>query len=157
VANALIWHYEEMGCGLFFYGMIGETSTVFLDLRWACIATGATKSHPRFFSFVNNAFALTFFITRNVLLGYGVFYMVIELLYPSFADGFHWYQLSCMCLVMGYCLNLFWLSKIIGSVIGGKSPETPHDKSARSSLKKKSSTKSSGQATPRRSARRKAD
>jgi hypothetical protein len=95
--------------------IIGELSTIFLNIRWALIKTG--RGSAAIFQGVQYAFALTFFITRVVIYLYGVMelFQQREILFEIVSTGrvpgiFMGITLSFVGA--GSLLNAVWFQKI---------------------------------------------
>ena len=92
--------------------IVGEASTPFLNLRWACIK--AKKTDGAFFDVVQKLFAVVFVITRFFVYGAGLghlFYMIYKLGDNVPTDKFvTWINVTLV--TGGFLLNLVWLRKI---------------------------------------------
>lgn len=95
--------------------IIGELSTIFLNIRWVLIKTG--RGNTGFFQGVQYSFALTFFIARVVIYLYGVMelFQQREILLGIVSSGrvpgiFMGITLSFVGA--GSLLNLIWFQKI---------------------------------------------
>ncbi|KAL3935299.1 MAG: hypothetical protein SGBAC_009155 [Bacillariaceae sp.] len=100
--------------------IIGELSTIFLNIRWTLIKTGRGSSTV--FQSVQYAFALTFFITRVVVYLYGVMelFQQREILFGIVSSGrvpgiFMGITLSFVGA--GSLLNIIWFQKIAAMAI----------------------------------------
>jgi hypothetical protein len=130
--NCVLWQYLEAGCYGFIVGVIGETSTIFVDLRWFFIATGFTKSKA--FDVIQYTFALTFFITRVCFFPVMVYNFVVNMVLPDFtfdetsyvpiAYDFQLYHVCVGLLGVAALLNMYWFTLIAGAVVG-KASEKP--------------------------------
>lgn len=95
--------------------IIGELSTILLNIRWALIKTG--RGDTIFFQGVQYAFALTFFITRVVIYLYGVMELCQqrEILFEIVSSGRVPGIFMAMTLSFvgaGSLLNAIWFQKI---------------------------------------------
>ena len=101
-------------CLPFTWLIMGEASTIFLNVRWVLIATGKS----RWIGWINIPFALTFFCTRCVLYGWGLWRFLTE--DPNlFVDWSVW-QVTPVVFGSGYLLNLGWLYRIATLRSGAK-------------------------------------
>ncbi|CAJ1966821.1 unnamed protein product [Cylindrotheca closterium] len=95
--------------------IIGELSTIFLNIRWALIKTG--RGNTIFFQGVQYAFALTFFITRVVIYLYGVFELfqrretLFEIVSTGRVPGI-FMGITLSFVAAGSLLNAIWFQKI---------------------------------------------
>lgn len=96
---------------MFSWLIIGESSTPFLNVRWFLIRQGL--GHTAYMTFVSLAFAVTFFLTRFCIYGTGLVHALFN--FRAFPPDYpHWGALSVMAfVVLGFFLNLIWLSKIM--------------------------------------------
>mmetsp|Transcript_16524 Transcript_16524/g.67867 ORF Transcript_16524/g.67867 Transcript_16524/m.67867 type:complete len:197 (-) Transcript_16524:1238-1828(-) len=89
--------------------IVGEVSTIFLNIRWFLIKLGYGATS--FMTAANFLFALTFFIARIVVYTFGVYdlyYSAQYLTRPNMVG-------RCMLvggILIGYVLNLIWFKKI---------------------------------------------
>lgn len=112
VAMVQLWFSRS--CFPFTWLILGELSTVFLDMRWWLIGTGQTESRSSAFMAVQVLFALSFFATRVLLYGWGLWRLLSE--DPNvFAEASVW-QITPVALTAGYALNLFWFVGIVGKL-----------------------------------------
>ena len=106
--------YYKRSCFPFTWLILGELSTVFLDVRWWLIGTEQTETRSGAFMAAQVLFALSFFVTRVLLYGWGLWRLLSE--DPNvFADTSLW-QITPVALALGYALNLWWFYGIVGSV-----------------------------------------
>lgn len=95
--------------------IIGELSTIFLNIRWALIKTG--RGSTPFFQWVQYSFALTFFITRVVIYLYGVLELfqqrdiLIRVVSRGRVPGI-FMTITLSFVGAGSLLNLIWFQKI---------------------------------------------
>ena len=108
-AVAVIQLLYSRSCLPFTWLIMGEASTVFLNIRWFLIASGQS----RWVHWANLPFALTFFLTRVLLYGWGLWRFLSE--DPNlFVDRSVW-QVTPVVFVCGYLLNLWWMCRICAS------------------------------------------
>lgn len=95
--------------------MLGETSSLFLNVRWGLINTGRGDSLA--LTRTNYAFALTFFVFRVVVFWGGLWHIFTRerphLLAPPHAAPPWSVDVLCAALVCGAALNAFWFAKIV--------------------------------------------
>lgn len=104
---------------MFYALVLGETSTIFLNIRWMMIATDETTR----IGLVSALFASSFFCCRVLVYGYCLWTTFTEDS-KVFADMSGW-QVAPMATVLGYGLNLFWLRSIILNAISRRGPKDP--------------------------------
>ena len=107
-----LWYSRS--CLPFCWLIIGEFSTIFLDIRWYLIGTEQTESRSGAFMAVQVLFLISFVATRIILYGWGLWRFFFEN-ENVFADLSPW-QLTPVALFAGYGLNWFWLFGILGSI-----------------------------------------
>jgi len=95
--------------------LLGEISTLFLNLRWFLIQSGRGDSAA--LHRTNYAFAATFFITRVVIMALGLWHGVSRsapILLASPYNAPSW-AVSTICITVGggALLNAFWMYKIV--------------------------------------------
>lgn len=110
VASFINGYYTIM---LFPFGwlIMGELSTVFLNIRWFLIQTG--RGVTPLMKYCNYTFAGLFFLTRVVLYGWGLVHMALnrnDLLDVPAPKPL--VLLVVGLLVLGYILNLIWMKSI---------------------------------------------
>mmetsp|Transcript_3343 Transcript_3343/g.7370 ORF Transcript_3343/g.7370 Transcript_3343/m.7370 type:complete len:321 (-) Transcript_3343:4858-5820(-) len=96
--------------------VVGEASTIFLNLRWFLLKTGRNNG---LLAWINALFAGAFFLTRNIVYTAGMvhlfFFSRMELQSLEDASGVPksllW--MTCGCIVLGWALNCVWGSKIL--------------------------------------------
>ena len=103
--------------------VVGEGSTIFLNIRWYLLKSGRDKGV--WIDRINGLFALTFFITRIGIYSAGM----IHVLYYSWEEvlslpkvcGVPWSMLglTCGCMILGWVLNFVWGYKILSMVVVG--------------------------------------
>ena len=123
--DTIIHHCLFMGAALvngyyviyifpFSWLIMGELSTIFLNIRWFLIQTG--RGSTKMMKWCNYIFAIFFFLTRVILYGWGLYLMsrpdvwtvILELPAPKYL------VLSVLgLLVIGYFLNLLWMKSIV--------------------------------------------
>ena len=95
--------------------LLGEVSTLFLNLRWFLIQTGRGDSAA--LHRTNYAFATTFFITRVVIMALGLWHGVTRsaplLLAPPYSAPSWAVSTICVTVGCGALLNAFWMYKIV--------------------------------------------
>ena len=100
--------------------IVGELSTIFLNLRWFLLKSG--RERTALLDKINGLFAATFFLTRIGIYSAGV----IHLFYYSFPElcrlpdesgvPVAFLGLTCGCILLGLGLNILWGYKILGMV-----------------------------------------
>ena len=111
--------------------LVGETSTIPLNLRWILINTNRGDT-PALHA-TNMAFAVSFFIVRCIIYGLGLFHLLwslkseaqvrVVLLDNRRGDlPRSFLYLVVALLVGGYGLNLMWFRKILAMAQRGKKP-----------------------------------
>jgi hypothetical protein len=117
--------------------VIGECSTIFLNVRWYLLKSGrgggkrsssrnmGRRSNYYYYEINNGLFALTFFITRMGIYSAGMvhvlYYSRKEVLSLPEVSGvpMSMLGLTCGCMILGWILNFVWGWKILSMVIGG--------------------------------------
>lgn len=104
--------------------IIGELSSIFLNLRWFLIQTG--RGNTNAMKLCNMAFACLFLVTRVVFYGLGLLHMLKhgkDVMAVNASKTLVIFVL--VLLIAGYCLNLFWMRSIckIATGRGKKSDE----------------------------------
>eukprot|EP00797_Seminavis_robusta_P022296 Sro353_g124670.2 (212) ;mRNA; r:68857-69492 len=95
--------------------IIGEISTLFLDIRWFLIKTG--RGDTNFFQWMQYLFATSFFCTRVVIYSAGVLELfgqrsvLRDLVANGHVPGF-FMGTTLLFIGAGCLLNLFWFQKI---------------------------------------------
>ena len=102
--------------------IIGECSSIFLNIRWFLIVTGRGASALLHAS--NVAFAVAFFLARIVAYALGVAHLGYHRQDLLSTPGFGCCSKPLLYLVLGmlapaYGLNLVWMSKIVRVARGG--------------------------------------
>lgn len=88
---------------------MGELSTIFLCLRHGMLKCEYTK--PLSFRIVSVLFAITFFFSRIVVYIFGLHHFV---LYSSrLRDGLLYDHVFLYALIGAFCLNCYWMIKIL--------------------------------------------
>ena len=133
--DIVVHHLVFMTCSLinggfqilpypFTWLILGELSTIFLNIRWLLIKTG--RGRTLLFQIIQSLFALTFFLTRVVIYSFGVMelFQQRDLLKGMVADG----RVPGIFMVItlsfvgaGSALNLVWFQKIAALVISKQS------------------------------------
>ena len=102
--------------------VVGEGSTVFLNVRWYLLKSGRDKG--RMIDAVQGLFALTFFATRIIIYSAGMIHLLYnsreELVSLPELSGVPWAMLgmTCGCMILGWLLNIVWGYKILLMVVG---------------------------------------
>ena len=119
--------------------VIGECSTIFLNVRWYLLKSGrgggrgasssgtsmGRRSNDYYYEINNGLFALTFFITRIGIYSAGMVHLLYysrkEVLSLPEVSGVPWSMLGLTigCMLLGWILNFVWGWKILSMVIGG--------------------------------------
>ncbi|KAL3783990.1 hypothetical protein HJC23_013370 [Cyclotella cryptica] len=100
--------------------VVGELSTIFLNLRWFLLKSGRDKS--LLLERANMSFAASFFLTRNVVYTLGMVHLFYvswkELSMLSEVSGVPvgWLLLTVGCIFLGWGLNVVWGYKILKMV-----------------------------------------
>lgn len=90
----------------FLWLILGETSTIFLNVRWMLYKNGLEKTR---FYLVNGIFlVLTFFLFRILLYGAGLLYMFVHLMPVINEADSVFMRYSPYILVAAYTLNIKW-------------------------------------------------
>ena len=110
--------------------IVGEMSTIFLNIRWFMLKTGhgaGVNNNKLLMNRVNGMFATTFFITRIGIYTAGM----IHLFYYSYEELRSLPEetgvpppllgVTCSCMVLGWALNMIWGYKILAMVVGSGS------------------------------------
>ena len=101
--------------------VVGEGSTIFLNIRWYLLKSGRDKGI--WIDRINGLFALTFFITRIGIYSAGMIHVLYysweEVLSLPEACGVPWSMLglTCGCMILGWVLNFVWGYKILSMVV----------------------------------------
>jgi hypothetical protein len=93
--------------------IIGELSTLPLNLRWVLIQSG--RGDTRLMTWTNRAFALTFFLGRVVVYGLGLLHL-FRSWEPHVEEAclrVPGLRVVCALFVAGYGLNLVWFRRIV--------------------------------------------
>lgn len=124
---ATVAGYFQLHPFMFGWLIVGESSTVFLNMRWFLIKSGYTDNP--FFKLNQLAFVLVFFFTRFCVYGAGLVYQIDMLgQMPEYIPK--WAVYSTMAfVVIGFFLNMAWMYKIIQAV------RRPHKKTSGQSKK----------------------
>ena len=108
--------------------MIGELSTVFLNVRWILIKAGQGQTTT--FKIIQNLFALSFFITRIIIYTRGVYEwwigkrpILTDIVSQGHVPALPMLSIACSIL-FGWLLNLFWFYKILMMGRGRKQHNT---------------------------------
>lgn len=102
--------------------IVGEGSTIFLNLRWFLLKSGR-ETGPALDK-INGLFAFTFFLTRIGIYSVGIIdlfhYSLPELKSLPAVSGVPvpLLGLTCGCVLLGWVLNILWGYKILGMVRG---------------------------------------
>ncbi|KAL3756958.1 hypothetical protein ACHAWU_007337 [Discostella pseudostelligera] len=103
--------------------VVGEGSTIFLNVRWYLLKS--KRENGRWMQLVNGLFAISFFITRIGIYSSGMIHLLYyswdELLSLPQVCGVPWSMLglTCGCMMLGWVLNFVWGYKILCMVVGG--------------------------------------
>jgi hypothetical protein len=103
--------------------IVGEFSTIFLNWRWFLLKSGREKGI--WIERVNKLFALSFFLTRNVVYSLGMIHLFCvgwnELRSLLKVSGVHVGLLGMTvgCMLLGWGLNAVWGYKILNMVARG--------------------------------------
>lgn len=133
--------------------IVGELSTIFLNIRWFLIKTNSnsldggggsnsktssSRSSTLLLDKVNGMFAATFFLTRIGIYTIGIihlfYYSSTELRSLPVETGvpISLLGLTCGCMLLGWVLNMLWGYKILAMVIddgrGGGSSKKKNEK-----------------------------
>mmetsp|Transcript_2544 Transcript_2544/g.5431 ORF Transcript_2544/g.5431 Transcript_2544/m.5431 type:complete len:316 (+) Transcript_2544:260-1207(+) len=102
--------------------IVGEGSTIFLNIRWFLLKSG--RGNSALLDKTNGLFASTFFMTRIGIYSAGV----IHLFYNSLPElrslpaktgvPIPLLGLTCGCMLLGWALNIVWGYKILAMVTG---------------------------------------
>ena len=93
--------------------IIGELSTLPLNLRWVLIQSG--RGDTRLMAWTNRCFALTFFVGRVVVYGLGLLHLGASW-HPHVEEACErvtGLRVVCALFVAGYGLNLVWFRRIV--------------------------------------------
>ena len=93
--------------------IIGELSTLPLNLRWVLIQSG--RGDTRLMQWTNRAFAFTFFLGRVVVYGLGLLHLGASW-HPHVEEAclrVPGLRVVCALFVAGYGLNLVWFRRIV--------------------------------------------
>ena len=93
--------------------IIGELSTLPLNLRWVLIQSG--RGDTRLMKWTNRAFAFTFFVGRVVVYGLGLLHLGASW-HPHVEEAcarVPGLRVVCALFVAGYGLNLVWFRRIV--------------------------------------------
>ena len=119
---SIINHYYFILPFGFTWLIIGEISTIFMNLRWFLIKTG--RGDMKLCRVVENLFALTFFVTRIVIYSMGVFDLATQK--SELIDAVKrervpliFLGVSVFFICVGFILNFFWFQKILYIAIYG--------------------------------------
>jgi hypothetical protein len=99
--------------------VVGEISTIFLNGRWFLLKM------KRDTTLVNGLFAISFFVTRNVVYTLGMIHLFwlsweeVQLLREVSGVPRGWLALTVGCMFLGWGLNVVWAVKIWNMVVGG--------------------------------------
>jgi len=105
--------------------IIGEVSTIFLNIRWFLLKSG--RGNSILLDKVNGMFAMTFFILRIGVYTIGIihlfWYSYDELISLPDVSGVPVSLLSMTCgsMLLGWVLNVLWGYKILAMVSRGRS------------------------------------
>ena len=108
--------------------IIGEVSTIFLNVRWFLLKSGRGQGNSVLLDKVNGMFAVTFFISRIGVYTIGIihlfWYSYDELISLPDVSGVPVSLLGMTCgsMLLGWALNILWGYKILAMV--GKSSKT---------------------------------
>jgi hypothetical protein len=100
--------------------LLGEISSLPLNMRWLLISTGRGASSAMFVT--NVVFAITFFLTRVVIFWAGLWHVVVHMR-PMVIDSCSPLVINTICgfVAGGACLNAMWMTQIVKMALrGGK-------------------------------------
>mmetsp|Transcript_66654 Transcript_66654/g.124433 ORF Transcript_66654/g.124433 Transcript_66654/m.124433 type:complete len:262 (+) Transcript_66654:71-856(+) len=123
-ASAICGNYRILPFA-FAWLLCGELSSIPLNIRWFLINTG--YGDCRFLQVTNVIFAATFFATRIVGYGLGIwhFFSVRHALFQMDVPS-PFLLVVLVLLVAGYILNLMWMQKIVQMAAGKKKKMGKH-------------------------------
>jgi len=104
--------------------IIGELSTIFLNIRWALIKTG--RGNTSFFQLVQYLFALTFFVTRVAIYVYGVLELsqqrdvLRDIVANDRVPGI-FMGMTLFFTGAGSVINLMWFPKVLAMAVSKRS------------------------------------
>jgi len=104
--------------------IVGEMSTVFLNIRWFLLKSGRGTSST--LDITNKLFAATFFLTRIGIYSAGIIHLFIyslpelKMLPKESGVPVQLLGLTCGFITLGCGLNVLWGYKILGMVLGKK-------------------------------------
>lgn len=126
--TALIAGWYHLYPFMFGWLILGEASTIFLNLRWLLIKAG--RANSSFFRFVETSFALVFVVTRFFLYLAGLLYH-FSTLHNVLDAAPHWaIYLTTGFVTSGFLINLTWLRKMFRIFMGTNKPPSPSSASA---------------------------
>ena len=101
--------------------IVGELSTIFLNLRWFWIKTG--RGHTQAMNVTQILFAISFFVLRVVIYLMGVGHLLyhhdgLRRLYQEGIVPFVFLSITLTFIVAGSLLNLMWFQKIFQMAFG---------------------------------------
>jgi TLC domain len=106
---------------MFGWLIVGEASTPLLNARWFLIRQGLGNSAAM--RHVSLAFAAVFFLTRFVIYGSGLAHQItIYRRLPTYINR-HLTGTVMIFVVIGFALNLVWLSKIARVALAPNKPK----------------------------------
>lgn len=109
--------------------LLGELSTIALNVRWFLISCGKGDSHALFLT--NTAFALSFFVVRILIYWLGVLHIGVRMLPLLFAPPYNAPAVPVYILVVAIfsagLLNLWWMYKIFRMAAGAGKHTAPAD------------------------------
>lgn len=113
LTTLLQWHYRK-SCFHLVWLIVGESSTIFLCLRYFFMALNIKKG----FKIVNAIFGLTFFIARIILGGAGVYWMIRD--DPNIWEELSIWHITPLLIVAGFFLNVSWFVQFVMKNLCGK-------------------------------------
>ena len=143
VASVINDHYKIMMFP-FAWLIMGELSTIFLNIRWFLIQTG--RGSTKVMDACNFMFAYLFFSTRILLYGWGLIHLLSNSNYLFYAENEDvnkddyapkWCVIFvCSMLVGGYSLNLVWMKSIYAIATGSQQSSSKKLKESPQTAKK---------------------
>jgi hypothetical protein len=108
--------WNKIFCFPFSWLVVGELSTPFLNLRWFLRAVGMKDSS---LATINGLlFAITFFIARVLIFGWGVFEMVIDFSFIwNKIESVYGVRYVVVNIFAAFALNLYWFYLIVMGIL----------------------------------------
>lgn len=105
-ATFLQWYYRR-SCFQLVWLIVGESSTIFLCLRYFFM----TRKNQKAIDITNIFFALTFFFARIILGGAGIYWMIRD--DPNIWEELSIWHITLLLIFGGFFLNVWWLGAIV--------------------------------------------